>query len=133
MEHRDYLMKYFQQLSTVLARMIGLKQQGRREEAMEVADEALKELPGITIALVEQIPADKLISVLVYEKKLTSPMLDFLAGVIYEKAFLLDEPDARKDLLRKCLLVFEYLNEKEKSYSAERQEKMGIIQEELGE
>jgi len=64
MIERDYLMRLFQQLANVLARIIRAREQGKYDEALVAIDEAYGELFGLNETLVSVMSAESLAQLL---------------------------------------------------------------------
>jgi hypothetical protein len=63
-EQKDYILRMVKQLAAALARVLGLKQQGRLEEAQQAIDEAWSELLSLPPQLLGRLDAVTLKSML---------------------------------------------------------------------
>lgn len=59
MPKEDYLLKYLEKLSRVIAAMLGLRDKGFPEDALKLADETYKELLSIHLEDIKKTPSDE--------------------------------------------------------------------------
>ena len=64
MPKEDYLLKYLEKLSRVIAAMLGLRDKGFPEDALRLADETYKELLTIHLDDISTIPANEFIEII---------------------------------------------------------------------
>lgn len=135
MEKRDYLMDQIEQLGQALAllfsRLYGLKSQGKIPEAIEMINQSLVSELGLDITDLSAIPTDDFILTLKEKKKFNYANLEQLADILL---LIADESEGNKsvheqsqDLYVKCLSIYNYLNERDLTYSFERQSKIERI------
>lgn len=132
MERRDYLMRYFEQLGYVLARLLGLKEDRKYHEAFQLIDEAMKDMLDTTADEWLLVPENKFIDVT--SEKLTFDQQKVLSELLYENAELLyvkDEKNKSTEFYKRSRLLFEYINITEKTFSIERMNKINRIAEVL--
>jgi hypothetical protein len=120
MHQRDYFLKLAQQFAKMLAKIMGLKEQGDILKANEVIEEAYKDLFQLDRNSIVQGDIEQLILKLQNEKKLSSEQLEILAKLIYEDAEL--NKESKNDLYAKSLYILLYLNLHQKMYSFERED-----------
>jgi hypothetical protein len=83
-----------------------------------------------------QIPLEKLTTTLIEEHNYTNAHLEILAELLYAEATLLYAKNDKADSLayyKKSLLLFEFVDEAYRTFSAERQGKMEEIKRKINE
>lgn len=121
MYRRDYFLKLTQQFAKVLARLLGLKEKGDMEQALQVIHEAYKEMLGMNWEEIGKGDSVEFIKWIRQDSLLKNEQLEILAKLMYEEAEI-SSPGIREDLFRKALSLLEYLNGEQKIYSFEREE-----------
>ena len=123
MPKEDYLLKYLEKLSRVIAAMLGLREKGFPEDALRMADETYKELLSLDLDMLAGMPVaefDALIKKLGY----TPTYIEALAKLTFETACCYAENDDKPKMRifnEKALLLYCLLNEKDKTFSFERE------------
>lgn len=129
MEQQDYLKKQTEQLGRVLGKVIsellGLKNQGQINDAVEITNQAIKGELDFDIQELTDIPSDKLIDILTRQKNVTNDNLEKLAEILLIIAD--NRPEDNKNLYEKCLTIYEHLERAESTYSLGRQWKIQRI------
>ena len=85
MPKEDYLLKYLEKLSRVIAAMLGLRDKGFPEDALRLADETYKELLTIHLEDIATIPANEFIEI-IKKENYTSAYIEALALITKETA-----------------------------------------------
>jgi len=128
---KDFLMRYFNQLGVVLAKLLGLKKNGQFEEANEVIDNTLSDF-GLKVSnYYLSIDKSALIRELIETHKLSIDQIKALSELFYEKAQIESEignAQNSKDFYVRALEIYNYLTAEDKVYSLEREEKIKRIQ-----
>jgi len=122
----DYLLKYLEKLSRVIAAMFGFRDKGFPEDALHLADEAFKELLKFDIDELAIMPLEKFIST-IKENNYSSSYLELMAQLAEETAKSLILNGKNNDSLQfyaKSLNLFYLLNEKDKTFSFDREKKI---------
>jgi hypothetical protein len=135
MEKRDYLMDQIEQLGQALAlifsKLQGFKSQGKVPEGIEMTSFSLKSELGFDIDELSAIPSELFVSRLQDEKKINFTNFDLLADILLHIADDLydnnPESDQSLNLYEKCLKIYTYLNDKDLTFSFERQSKIARI------
>lgn len=130
MEQEDYLKRQIDQLARVLGKaltnLLGLKNKGQASFGIEISNQILKEELDFDIQELIDINTEDFIQTLRTEKHFTNENLDRLAEIF----FVLADGQAEKDnrgLYEKCLTIYEYLENADKTYSFDRQMKINHI------
>ncbi len=136
MEQRDYLLRQLelmtQAMVALIRRLLGMKDPGHEEEAMQATDELLKEYLGTTLQEIIDVPAEKCIEFLVHEKKLHPSNVDLFAEMLVLNATLLSDLEQKKKLLKIALELLTWLDVNGKLYSMDRQQKIVEVRRLLG-
>jgi hypothetical protein len=119
----DYLLKYLEKLSRVIAAMLGFRDKGFPEDAIRLADETYKELLDFNVEELAVMPVEKFVQ-LVRKAGYTSTYLESLAKLSYETAYALqlhENTEFANSFFQKTLQIYYLLNEKDKTFSFERE------------
>jgi len=131
MPKEDYLLKYLEKLSRVIAAMIGFRDKGFPEDALKLADETFKELFDYNAEELAIMPLDKFVEIL-KKTAYTSTYLEILAKIANETADayqMLGNKEFASVFYRKTLEIYYMLNEKDKTFSFEREMKIAELKE----
>ena len=123
MPKEDYLLKYLEKLSRVIAAMLGLRDKGFPEDALKLADETYKELLSIHLEDIKKTPSDEFIRI-IKKENYTSAYIEALAIITKETAACFDQKNNIENARifnEKALLLYNLLNEKDKTFSFERE------------
>lgn len=140
MEQQDYLKRQIDQMARVLGKIIaditGLKDQGKVNEGMEIADQTLKSELTMDMGDLLKIPKDEFIDTLLNKKQLQPENLEQFAEMLSELAdgwLKQDAGEKAKDLYEKALAIYDYIEETGSAFSFARNMKKqninSIIQE----
>ncbi len=134
MIQRDFIKRQLEELGRAIAKVITdilkLKEEGKVNEGIVMAQATLKSSFDMDIEQVQSISVDNFIEKLINEKKIIPAQLTYVGDILYETAELFEQKkdtEKAKDLYTKTLLIFNYINQTEKTYSLERNTKMEII------
>ncbi len=134
MERKDFLMRYFEQLGEVIARMIGFRKRKDWEHAHEYIDEVSNNFLGIDINEFKEIDNQELIDFILKKQNFTFEKMKILAELLNEKGETyfqqFDMIDA-SIFLAHSLTLFNYIDTEEKTFSMERNQKMEFIRQRL--
>lgn len=124
MPKEDYLLKYLEKLARAIAAMMGLRGKGVPEESLRVAAELFKELLDSDMNELSNMPAEKFIDT-IRKEKYNSSYLEGIAQLTHETAktyTMLGNMEIANSFYVKTLQMYYLLNEKDKTYSFEREE-----------
>ncbi|MBB5638695.1 hypothetical protein HDF26_004912 [Pedobacter cryoconitis] len=111
MYKRDLITAEIQKLSQAIARILGLKQEGKLEEADNGLNEMLEADFGILFSdLVSCDPTDFM--AFLTEKNFPAEKLEILSQVLYIKFGIIEQPAERKSVAEKLQLTYETLEVK---------------------
>jgi hypothetical protein len=119
----DYLLKYLEKLSRVIAAMFGFRDKGFPEDAIRLADETYKELLSLNVEQLEIMPVEKFVDI-IRQAGYTTTYLEALAKLMFETADSfqqLGNDNPAKGFYLKTLNLYYLLSEKDKTFSFERE------------
>ncbi len=132
MERRDYLKDQIEQMGKVLGKVVadflGLKNQGKVSQAIEIANEQMKSQLDLDLPKLARLEPDDLKNYLL-TKKLPVEHFELLADFLFDfgKAHLeLDKPDA-KSYLQKALELLDIIDDTSKTFSLDRMNKKNAL------
>jgi hypothetical protein len=134
MIRKDYLEKQLEQLAIALAKLVSelikSKSEGNIETGIEQANEFCKTEFDITLNEFNEIDSAELISYLTKNKQLNTGKLNILADLLFATTQIIEKSEEEiktKTFYNKLLLIYNYIDEKDKTFSASRQEKVTTI------
>jgi len=129
MPKEDYLLKYLEKLGRVVAAMMGFREKGFPEDSLRIADETFKELLNFNFVELALMPIEEFITSIRNEKYNPS-YLDGIAQLTLETAktlTALGNVDSANGFYSKSLQLYYLLNEKDKTFSFEREMKISML------
>lgn len=123
MPKEDYLLKYLEKLSRVIAAMLGFRDKGFPEDGLHLADETLKELLDVNIEELSIMPVALFIEN-IRKEGYNPTYLEVIAQLTHETAnsyFAQGKIENANSFYAKTLQLYYLLNEKDKTYSFERE------------
>ena len=123
MPKEDYLLKYLEKLSRVIAAMLGFRDKGFPEDGLHLADETYREMLDIDLDELELMPVELFIERMKKENYNAS-YLQVLTQLTNETANTFSDLGNKEKALNfynKCLHLYYLLNEKDKTFSFERE------------
>ncbi len=131
MEQQDYLIRQINQLSRILGKvltdLIGLKNKGLLSNGIEMTNQTLKSELNLDIMELIDIRTDVFINILISEKGFVNDSLDKFAEILWLIANQSKDVDKSK-MYDKCLLIYQFLEKADKTYSLDRQLKIKQLQ-----
>ena len=127
---KDYLMRYFNQLGVVLARILGLKDKGRFVEANKVIENSLLDFGLKTTEEYLNIDHDELLFKLRTTYDLNDGQIKILAELLFQKGEVereISNSGIDKNYYSRALILLEYITDNEKVYSLERGQRIDWI------
>jgi hypothetical protein len=138
MQKRDFLLKQLEEFATVMSKVISrilqLRNENKTDEAYTLAKKSLIEKFELDMENILALSVDDFRKVVVETNSSNPVQLNYLAELLYTTAGLLkekNEHDKTKDLFIKSLVIYEHLNRTDRTFSAERQEKIENIKRQL--
>jgi len=133
MPKEDYLLRYIEKLSRVIAAMLGLRDKGFPEDAIRLADEAYKELLDFKVDELAIMPVERFMEV-IRKTGYSSTYIEALAQLAHETANsfqTLSKTDFAEGFYQKSLELYYLLNEKDKTFSFEREMIISKLKEQI--
>lgn len=132
MERRDYLTKQIDQMAQVLGKiladLLGLKNQGQIGDGIELVSMSLKEQLKYDLEGLLEMPTAEFVQALRNDRQLSNESLERLADIFLTIADNDEHNPARNNILyEKSLVLYEYLERSETTYSMERSKKIARL------
>ena len=135
MEEKDYIKKQIDVLGRILgkllANLIGNKNNGEIVGGIEITNQILNEKLNLSIEKISLIPEEEFVNFLKTEKEFTNENLEQLAEILMLNVKNVIDEITKIKLYRKYLILLEYIEKNDKTYSLERHLKIekvkGII------
>ena len=121
-------------IGDLIAAVLGLIKKGDYNKASEELGRIYYDMLKEDAAFFREIPAGELTNKLLKEHNYTNGHLEILAELFFAEAELEVSQGHKSDSLEyfeKSLMLFKFIDREQKTYSAERQEKMNSISEKI--
>lgn len=131
MPQEDYLLKYIEKLSRVIAAMLGFMEKGFPEDSLRLADEVYTELLAVDLQALEEMTEAEF-EQLLYKHNLNLSYLEYFAEILLQTAKVYEgkqEKEKSLSFYQKSLQTLLFLTEKDKTFSIERQRKIATLKE----
>jgi len=133
MQQRDFLMRQIEQMSQALAalirKLLGLKTENTEEETQQSTNELLKDQLNTSIKELLSIPSEEIYEFIVKEKGLDESNLEVFADVLVLNAKVKSIHADQVKLYKIALEVYQWIDNKSRTFSMERQNKILEIEE----
>lgn len=129
MPKEDYLIKYLEKLSRAVAAMLGFRDKGFPEDAIRLADETYRELLGSGNDEIMTF-ADSQFLEMVQKAGYSGTYIESMAQLTEQTADSyaeLNENEKALSFYSHALQLYDYLNEKDKTFSFEREMKISAL------
>lgn len=136
MYQKDYLLRMIATLMKFLGEVLGLIKKGDLKKASDQLEDGYNIFLREDSLFFKNIPEDKLTQNLLKEHNYTNGHLEILAELFNAEAELDLAKGEKSDCLefsRKALLLFEFVDNEQKTYSAERLDKMEVLRNRIEE
>jgi hypothetical protein len=127
---KDFLMRYFNQLGVVIAKLLGLKENGKFQEANKVIENSLLDFGLKMPEAYINIEQTELLFKLKTTFDLNDGQIKILAELLFQKGEIEREFSnygISKQYYIRALILLEYLTDNEKVYSLEREQRIDWI------
>ncbi|MDP1744262.1 MAG: hypothetical protein Q8L90_01720 [Bacteroidota bacterium] len=138
MIQRDFIKRQLEELGRAIGKIISdilkLKELGKVDEGIVIAQETLESTFDLDIENMLSLPLDSFVETLIKEKKYSSVHLNYLGDVLFAAAELFEQKDEKKrskELNQRVLIIFNYIDQTEKTFSLERNNKIEKIKNNL--
>jgi hypothetical protein len=123
MPKEDYLIKYLEKLARAIAAMLGMREKGSYNTALEVADETFREMISLSLTDILNLSVEDF-ELTIEKEAFTATFLDSLARLAYQTYLNFGdkgEVELHKAFAQKALVLYRLLNRKDKTFSFERE------------
>ena len=135
-EKRDYLMQQIEQLGQVLAQLLayllGLKGRASASLSLDEIREHYDDRLNLPLDLILETPVEAIIQLLTDKVKYMDRHLERMADILSETGDLYEacgDPENALDLCKKALRIYAHLQERDRSFSMERMQKISRLEE----
>lgn len=137
MIQKDYLLRMIEEMASVLARLFGLSEENKFEEAIKLLDKTYDSFFKFEGKLLRFTPKESLLELLLENEKMEPEQLEVIAELLRAEAKIwqqMGKLELAIDVLKKSIQILEYL-EKEQAhiYSIERKDKLAQSKQSLNE
>ncbi len=136
MYQKDYILRMIEMIGDLIAAILGLIKKGDPEQAQKLLERGYYELLRREASFFQLIPKEHLTNTLLNEHNYTNGHLAVLAELFYAEALVGEAQGRKKDSLvsyEKSLVLFEFLEQEDKTWSARREERMNEIKTKIRE
>ena len=133
MQQRDFLMRQIEQMAQAFAalirRLLGMKTENTEKETELATNELLKEQLNTSIKELLSIPIGEISEFIVKEKGLDESNLEVFADLLILNAKVKSNHTDQLKLYKIALEVYQWIDNKSRTFSMERQNKIREIEE----
>ena len=134
MFQKDYILRMIEMIGDLIAVIIGLLKKGDPEQAEKILERSYYEFLRKDASFFQLIPKDQLTNQLLMDHNYTNGHLAVLAELFYAEAMVSEahnKPENSKQYYEKALVLLEFLENEDKTWSAKREERMNLIKEKI--
>ena len=136
MFQKDYILRMVEMIGDLIAAILGLLKKGDPEQAEKILERGYYELLRRDASFFQLIPKEQLTDKLLGEHHYTNGHLDVLAELFYAEAMVNQAQNKLPNSLiyfEKSLVLLEFLDQDDKTWSAKREERMKLLHEQIAE
>ncbi|UII19521.1 hypothetical protein [Fulvivirga ligni] len=136
MIRKDYILKEIQKLHLLMAKILGLRTEGRNLEALDMLDHHIAAESGLALEDIMDMDEQQLIDEIKETVDLKLVDYTILAETTYVAAEIKKDEgdiDAALNLFAKSLILFNYVTLEERTVSFEREQKIANISQHIQE
>lgn len=129
MSSEDYLLRQIRQMGEFLARLVGLREKGQYQKALDEIDQQLADWTGLTLAEVDQLDGSAF-NKLIHCDTGNEAYLSGLAELVFQKVVLLIESaeyDSAACLAPLSLSLYQQIDQYSESYSLEIKQRISQL------
>jgi len=134
MYQKDYILRMIEMIGDLIGAIIGLLKKGDPDQAEKILERSYYEFLRRDASFFQLIPKDQLTNRLLVEHNYTNGHLAVLAELFYAEA-MVNEAQKRAEngklYYEKALLLLEFLEQEDKTWSAQREDRMNLIREKI--
>lgn len=130
MIRKDYILRMVEEFGIFLAAIIGLKKEGKYDEALKRIEDIYSGMINIDPTAIKSIDTAELLDFLQKEQGYDKHYLKMIAELLFEEGqmyFSKGDPISGQNVLQKSKMLINYLMESDKTFSFDWYEKINII------
>ena len=134
MFQKDYILRMIEMIGDLIAVIIGLLKKGDPDQAEKILERSYYEFLRKDASFFQLIPKDQLTNQLLIDHNYTNGHLAVLAELFYAEAMVNEaqnKPANCKQYYEKALVLLEFLEQEDRTWSAKREERMNLIKEKI--
>ena len=136
MFQKDYILRMVEMIGDLIAAILGLLKKGDPEQAEKILERGYYELLRRDASFFQLIPKEQLTDKLLGDHHYTNSHLAVLAELFYAEAMVNQAQNKLPNSLiyfEKSLVLLEFLDKDDKTWSAKREERMKLLKEQIAE
>jgi len=134
MYQKDYILRMIEMIGDLIAAILGLIKKGDHEQAEKLLERGYYELLRRDASYFQLIPKEQLTDKLLSDHDYTNGHLAVLAELFFAEATLSEAQNKRDHSLacyEKSLVLLEFLEQDDKTWSAKRDERKSLLKEKI--
>lgn len=134
MFQKDYILRMVEMIGDLIAALLGLIKKGNLEQAEKILERGYYELLRRDASYFQLIPKEQLTDKLLSDHDFTNGHLSVLSELFFAEATLSEAQNKLNNSLicyEKSLILLEYLEEEDKTWSAQREERKILLKERI--
>jgi hypothetical protein len=132
MIRKDYILRMVQEFAKFLAKIIGLKMDGKLDEALKEIDNVYKGMIDLDPIVLKSLGPEEVLDFLLKEKKYNNHHIKMIAELLFEEGQIYVEngdPISARNVMEKAKILINYLMESDSTFSFDWYEKISVIDE----
>jgi len=130
MIRKDYILRMVEEFAKFLSAIVGLKREGKFDEALRKIDEAYKKLFDLDPIVLKSVDSSELLDFLQTEKGYSNNYLKMVAEMLFEEGQIYDntgDPISARNVLEKSKMLINHVMENDATFSFDWYEKLSVI------
>lgn len=130
MIRKDYILRMVQEFAKFLAKVVGLKMEGKLDEALKEIDNIYKGMIDLDPIVLKSLDPGEVTDFLLEEKKFNTHYIKMIAELLFEEGQIYAEngdPISARNVMEKAKILINYLMENDSTFSFDWYEKISII------
>ena len=130
MIRKDYILRMVEEFAKFLAAIVGLKNEGKFDEALTKIDSVYRGMLDLDPVIVKSVDGSELLDLLQNEKDYSNTYLKMIAELLFEEGQIYDsngDPVSARNVLEKSKILIDYLMENDATFSFDWYEKLAVI------
>ncbi len=130
MIRRDYIMRMIDEFGKFLAAIVGLKREGKFEDALDKVDGLYQGMLDLDPKVLKSLDKDEVLDYLQKEKEYTNQYLKLIAELLFEEGQIYHEigdPISAQNVLEKAKVLINYLMDSDTTFSFDWYEKIAVV------